>query len=191
MSKVNERIIWGDVESNGLDENKCKLLQVAFIVTDGDYNIISETFERKVFYSLEEVSKLYDDAIPYVQNMHTETGLWGDLTDFGVPLEQLDAELYSFLSGYVSEPLEARLGGNSITLDRNFLRKYLPISFSHISYRSYDMTSIDGFFRAHYGDLVPAKPTLPVGLAHNAQDDIIASINQAIMLRDFVKSLEK
>lgn len=191
MSKIDERIIWVDVETNGLDQNLHKLLQVAAVITDGDYNIISESFEEKVFYSKEEVSELFDQAIPYVQKMHTDTGLWDSIPVKGKNIDIVDSELHNFLIEYVPEKNSARLGGNSITLDRNFLNEFLPKSFNHISYRSYDMTSIDGFFRAHYGDLVPEKPSLPVGQSHDALADIIASIDQAKMLRDFILNLTK
>jgi len=191
MDKIDERIIWIDVETNGLDQNTHKLLQVAAIITDGDYNIISESFEKKIFFSEEDVSDLFAQATPYVQKMHTDTGLWASMPIEGEKLDVVDSDLHNFLMEYVPEKNSARLGGNSITLDRNFLNEFLPKSFNHISYQSYDMTSIDGFFRAHYGDLVPEKPELSVGQSHDALADIIASIDQAKMLRDFILNLTK
>lgn len=167
----NERIIWVDVETSGIDPKECALIQVAAIVTDGHLNEISDPFERKIYYSESEVSKIRSEANEFVQNMHDKNGLWNSLPVEGESLEKVDEDLKNFLAEY-TEYNTARLGGNSITLDRNFLSEFLPNAFEHIHYRSYDLTSISGWFELYDPNYVPFEKNSN----HEALGDIRASI---------------
>jgi len=171
----DERIIWIDVETSGIDPKECKLIQVAAIVTDGHLNEISEPFERKIYYSESEVSRIRSEANEFVQNMHDKNGLWNALPIEGESLEKVDKDLRNFLADY-TEPNTARLGGNSITLDRNFLNEFLPNSFAHIHYRSYDLSSVAGWFELYDPNFVPFVKNSN----HEALDDIRASIAEGL-----------
>lgn len=167
----NERIIWIDVETSGIDPKDCKLLQVACIVTDGHLNELGESFERKVYYSEDEVQAIRNSANEFVQNMHDVNGIWDSLSVEGDSLENISRDLLQMLQKY-SAPNSARLGGNSITLDRNFLKTYLPDVADHIHYRSYDLSSVAGWFELHDPNFVPFVKNS----THEALDDIRASI---------------
>lgn len=167
----NERIIWIDVETSGIDPKDCKLLQVACIVTDGHLNELGESFERKVYYSEDEVQSIRNSANEFVQNMHDVNGIWDSLSVEGERLEKVDEDLKNFLSMHVDSNV-ARLGGNSITLDRNFLKEFLPKTFDHIHYRSYDLSSIAGWFELYDPNFAPFVKNS----SHEALSDIRASI---------------
>lgn len=178
----NERIAWTDVESTGLSPWRgSKLLQVAIIITDGNFNQIA-THESKIKVSKEVAQEYKESADPYVQEMHTATGLWGKLSDEeNIPLEDWDNHVHSWMLEHLPKAGVARMGGNSITLDRNHLEVYLPKVADHFSYRNLDMTSVEyflGLTRAH-GDFEKNK-------THNALDDIRESINQAKYHRTLV-----
>lgn len=170
-------ITWIDTETGGLDEGKDNLYEVAALVTDRNLNILDPNgFQMVVHYPKEKVAALRSAAFPVVQEMHDKTGLWDRLPS-GSPLEEVDAKLHEYVSQF-SEPGVSWLGGNSITLDRNFLRANLPQSFGHLSYRSFDVTTIAGVAKAWYG------LTYEKQLLHSAFSDITESIAELRFYRE-------
>lgn len=174
MNNSKERIVWIDVETTGLNASSDRLLQVACIVTDGNLEELHEGYESKVFYSKEEVAEIYKNTPPFVQEMHTKTGLWENLPQ-GKSLGVISDELLAYVKKYVKDPRTARLGGNSITLDRNFLEANLPEVFNYINYRSYDMSSVSGFFELFAKSVKPFEKKA----THDALSDIRESIAEA------------
>ena len=171
------RISWIDVETTGTEARKDDLLQVACIVTDGDLNILDEKgYTAEIYYSEEDVAILQNHTSPYVLNMHSATSLW-DKLPLGKPLETVDVELQSYLANF-SEEGKSYLGGNSITLDRNFINEYLPKSGAYLSYRSVDVSSFAIVAEEWYNGLYFEKSYL-----HDAMSDIKESIEQLKFFR--------
>lgn len=166
-----DRIVWGDVESTGIEAyGGEKLLQVAILVTDTDLNILDEDgFEAVVQYTDAEVEEMKKSVIPYVLDMHTKTGLWERLPE-GKPLNQVEEEALAYIKRFAPEQHQAWLGGNSITLDRGFIAVNLPRILSHLHYRSVDVTSIGGPANWWYGYSFKKE------LRHEALSDIRESI---------------
>lgn len=174
-------IAWIDIETNDTDERKdgAVLLQLAVIVTDKDYNEI-DSLETKFYFTPDEVVAAYEHSIDFVKEMHTNTGLWYQLSDTSnFSYEAFDRLFLNWLRALQPEAGVLRFGGNSITLDRNFMRKFLPKSFAHLSYRSVDMTSIDMFLQNADG-----RKQFQKDYGHEAMDDIRASLDQARYHRD-------
>lgn len=170
-------ITWIDVETGGLDESKDNLYEVATLVTDRNLNILDpEGFKMVVHYPREELEALRNASVPFVQDMHEKTGLWDRLSS-GTPLAEVDTQLHEYIAQF-SEPGTSWLGGNSITLDRNFLRANLPQSFGHLSYRSVDVSTVAGLAKAWYGLSYEKK------LLHSAFSDITESIAELRFYRE-------
>jgi oligoribonuclease len=170
-------ITWIDVETNDLYPEDGTLLEVACLVTDGQLNVLDETgYTAAVLYSKTAAEQLKANTNEFVQQMHTATGLWDRLLT-GKPLTVIDEELVDYISQYSPEPRVSWLGGNSITLDRGFLRKYTPQTFNHLHYRSHDVTTIAGLADEWYGVSYEKKAT------HNAMSDILESIEELRFLR--------
>lgn len=178
----NEKIVWIDTETTGIDAQKDSLIQVACIITDANLDEIDGEYESKIYYSPENVEKLKAKTSDYVIEMHSKSGLWDELP-FGTEMLQVDEDLHNFIVDRVPESHSARLGGNSITLDRNFLELNLPKTFNHLHYQSYDMSSIANFFSL----FAPEVGSFEKKFAHTALDDIRESIGQARFYADFLK----
>lgn len=170
---AEEYIAWIDVETTGLDPQRNTLLQVACIITDTDLNELDEGFEAKIFHSSAFTSILRKNATPFVQNMHDENGLWESLPS-GVDLLDVQSGLIDYMKTHIPQAGTARLAGNSITLDRNFLEMYMPTALSYLSYRSYDMSTVSGLFDLY----VPEVPWPQKKKTHDALDDIRESISE-------------
>lgn len=171
---MSEKIIWIDVESTGVEPfKKDELLEVACLITDADLNILDEEgFRAVIKYSDLQISRMKLRTSPYVLEMHTKTGLWDELPH-GTEVKDVDESLLAYIKRFVPEARKARIAGNSITLDRNFMEANLPQSYGHLHYRSYDVSTIAGLASAWYEDEGYQKK-----LTHAAMDDIRESIEE-------------
>lgn len=185
MLANQERLIWIDVETTGVDAfDKDELLEVACLITDSELNILDEVgYHAVIKYSDLQVSTMKLLTNDFVRDMHKKTGLWDKLTS-GKPVRTVDSELLDYIKSFVPDARKARIAGNSITLDRNFLQANLPQSFNHLSYRSYDVSTIAGLTAMWYEDEGYTKKK-----THAAMDDIRESIEELRYLRErfFVK----
>lgn len=172
-------LAWVDVETTGLDPNKDALLEVACLVTNTDLEILDERgFERVVLYSPDTAQELRDHAVPYVQDMHDCTGLWDHLP-FGTPLHEIDQQMHSYLSDFSAKPRVLRLAGNSVRLDLNFLEAQLPLTYSHLHYRSVDVTAVNSVV-SWWGRPVQDHKKKE----HTAMSDIRESIEELRSIRE-------
>lgn len=176
-------IAWIDVETNGVDAEKDVLLEIACIITDSELNVLDEEgFKACVYYTPEEVSRIVNRTSEYVINMHNQTNLWNRVSSDGISLPIIESSLLAYIKKYIPEPKTGRLAGNSITLDRNFVNKFLPAVGDHLSYRSYDVSTLAGLAVNWYGpEVVYQKKTL-----HSAFSDITESIEELKFLRNKV-----
>lgn len=183
VDRDKERIVWIDVETTGIDSSKEKLLQVACIVTDGNLNELDKGFEKKIYYDLPTVREMRSKADPFVQKMHDNNGLWEALPS-GANMITVSEELLEYIKQYVPEAKKARLGGNSITLDRNFLKFNMPDVLDYLHYRSYDLSSIAGFFELFVKTVDPFEKQK----THDALDDIKESIAEGRYYADLLEN---
>lgn len=181
-------IVWVDVETSGLNpwfgpESRRALLEVACLVTDTELNILDESgFEAMVEYSPEMVARLRDGAQPLVREMHDRNGLWDRLASGeGLSLYELDGALLSYVSEFAPDPRVARLGGNSVRLDLNFLEAHLPMTYGHLHYRFIDVTSV-ATLAGWWGGV----PVFSKAGNHTAMSDIRESIAELRALKERV-----
>lgn len=182
----DELITWTDVESTGLSAQNDAFLEVSAIVTNGMLEEVGEPFEYVIQYTPEEVERLKAQTDPYVLQMHTTNGLWDRLPE-GRPLAEVDEAFMEWVKSCgVTKPRSSRIGGNSVTLDRNFMEVNMPLSYNHLHYRTYDMSSVTGFLELYF-----PLPEFQKSLSHRALDDIRESIAQARYARDFLLHLAR
>jgi oligoribonuclease len=183
---VNPVIAWIDVETTGLNPQGAKLLEVACLVTDTEFNLLDEHGYHAILqYDAREVDSMIAQADRYVVEMHHKTDLWAQLP-YGKPHEVVEAELLSYIRQYAPEARQALVGGNSITLDRNFLEVYLPDVYNHLYYRSIDVSTLALLAQWRYGEGVKYKKTYQ----HAALADIRESIAEAKFLTELVMKPE-
>lgn len=178
-----DKIVWIDVESTGLSPftSNDTLLQIACFVTDNDLNILDNIgYEAVVKYTAEEAEKAYLKAVPFVQEMHSSTGLWERLVNDSKELSVIDSEITEYIKQFQPNPTAAWFGGNSIKLDRDFTSAFLPTLYSHLHYRSVDVTSLAGLAREWYGYSYEKKKS------HDARDDIMESIEELRAYRKYL-----
>lgn len=175
----NDRLVWVDTETSGLNPQTSVLLEVAGIVTDTGLEQIGEPFHATVRYSPDEVEAIRAKSDPFVQKMHDENGIWDSLPAGYGTVDEVDSAFLAWLLPLCPERRQGRIAGNSIRLDMNFMDAYMPQSMNHLHYRSVDVTGIH-FMLNHWLDLTDVPGTTS---DHTALADITNSLNELRFLR--------
>jgi Oligoribonuclease (3''->5'' exoribonuclease) len=170
-------IVWADVETTGLHAGKPdQLLEIAVLVTDLDLNILDNEGYHAVAQHDPTVRDIADD---YVKAMHDDSGLWKQLPG-GKHYEVIDDEAVHYIQQFAPEPRQARLAGNSVRLDANFIDEFLPRTSAHLHYRILDVSSI-----AFETEATLHVKAFEKELLHEAMADIRESIEELRYLRSF------
>lgn len=173
-------LAWIDVETTGLDAAADQLLEVACILTDTNLVQLAKPYQAVVRH--ENPASLRTRVDEVVRDMHDRTGLWDRLPG-GTPLEQVDADLLAYISAVAPQPRQARVAGNSIRLDLNFLEAKLPRSYRHLHYRSVDVSAVALLAREWW-----QVPTVGKQMDHSALADIRESLEELRRLRREIHS---
>ena len=125
---------WVDLEMTGLDEKKDKILEVAVVVTDMDFNTVA-TFEKTVFQPPEVLASMNK----WSKKHHAESGLT-DRVPHGIPLEEAEAEMLKLANQYFNPKEDVVLAGNSVGNDKRFIEEYMPHFSKRLHYRVIDVS---------------------------------------------------
>ena len=171
------RMVWTDIETTGLDENKNLMLEMAFVITDERGKVV-DFFESLVIEDKNYYAE-YAEANDTVKNMHKKSDLW--LAAFDGPRmwsveaggEDLDDFLMSNLGGKDKYPL----AGSSVHFDRKWLTKFYPKTMArHFTHRNIDISSIEEIVKLHRPELLEKMRGLDTRKYHRALPDIVDTI---------------
>lgn len=159
-----------DLEMTGLDPDRHVIVEIATLVTDDDLEIVEEGPDIVVHQPPGALAAM--DEI--VVEMHTKSGLLGQIAASTTSLEEAGQRTLDFLRRHVPEPRTVPLCGNSIGTDRRFLARYLPAVENHLHYRSVDVSTLKELCRRWYPGALDEAP--PKARNHRALDDIRESV---------------
>lgn len=165
----SDRVLWMDLEMTGLSPSDDQILEVAAIVTDWDFNEIA-TFQGIVKNSVSKMRKRFAKNSSF-WNLNTESrdGLIQQNKD-GKSQKQIESDLISFINVNFKAGVPVLLAGNSIHIDRQFIKANWPKFDAKLHYRMLDVSAWKVVFEGKFGKKF-AKPD-----AHRALDDIRGSI---------------
>ncbi|MGH9295202.1 MAG: oligoribonuclease, partial [Acidimicrobiales bacterium] len=115
-------LVWMDLEMTGLEPEHHVIVEIATLVTDDDLNIVDRGPDLVVSASAEQLAAM--DEV--VRRMHTSSGLLKEIEASTLTLEEAGAATLEFIRSHAPEPNGVPLAGNSIGVDRRFLRRHLP-----------------------------------------------------------------
>ncbi|MGH8998669.1 MAG: oligoribonuclease [Acidimicrobiia bacterium] len=170
-------LMWMDLEMTGLDVERDAIVEIAALATSTDLEPVDEGIDIVVGQAPEVLTPMSD----VVRQMHTRSGLLGEVEASTVSLPEAGARVLEYLRGHVPESRTVPLCGNSIGMDRRFLARYLPELEDHLHYRSIDVSSLKELCRRWYPDVFKARPQKTD--AHRALVDIAASISELAYYR--------
>lgn len=167
-----------DLEMTGLDPERHVVVEVATLVTDDDLRIVAEGPDLVLAASATQLAEM-DDV---VRTMHTESGLLDAIASSTLSVDDASAQTLAFIRSHVPEPRRVPLCGNSIGVDRRFLRHYLPAVEEYLHYRSIDVSTVKELCKRWHPSLYGRAPR-KAG-AHRALGDIRESVSELAYYRD-------
>jgi oligoribonuclease len=169
-----EKLLWIDLEMTGLDIEKEVIIEVAAIVTDLHFNLLTQ------YHAVVKQDQKYLDAMDdWNKKHHTDSGLVAKIPQ-GKPPAVVEQELIELIQkNFPSEP--AVIAGNSIFQDRIFINKYWKNLSHRLHYRMLDVTSWKIIMKNKFNIQYDKKGT------HRALDDIKESIHELKTYIGFIK----
>jgi oligoribonuclease len=171
MSKVNvcDRLLWVDLEMTGLDPSKDKILEVAAIVTDWDFNELG-SYDAVI----NQPDSVLDAMDEWCTTQHGASGLTERVKNSRLSEIEAEAQLIEFTKKHCGEAENTKilLCGNSIHMDRRFLEQQWKQFDSLLHYRMLDVSAWKVVFEGKYKKRF-AKPE-----EHRALADIRGSIQE-------------
>ena len=143
----DDRLVWIDLEMSGLDPERCTILEIATIVTDGNLEVIAQG-PNLVIHQPSDVLLSMDT---WNTDQHTKTGLIDRVKMSDLGLFGAEARTLEFLRKHVEDG-KSPLCGNSVHHDRRFLKRYMPDLSKFLHYRHIDVSTIKELARRWYGD---------------------------------------
>ena len=169
-------LAWIDLEMTGLEPSRNVIVEIATIVTDDQLNIVAEGPDMVIGATPEQLA----DMDEVVRRMHTTSGLLVAIAKSTVTVDEAAEATLEFLKAHIATPGSVPLCGNSIAMDRSFLRQYMPSVDDYFHYRTIDVSSVKELCKRWYHDLYVARPQKVT--AHRALDDIRESVAELLVL---------
>lgn len=170
------KLLWVDLEMTGLDPEKDKILEVAAIATDWQFNIIDkmtavvkvpeQLIKERMVGEFWEAHKETRDAL-VKQNIE------------GLESSLVEDQILEFIEKNFGK--EIYLAGNSIHQDKRFIVKEWPKLDQRLHYRMFDVSA----WKIYFENVLNKKFTKRE--AHRALDDIEGSIEEIKYYLNFLK----
>ena len=168
--KLKEALIWIDLEMTGLDVSKDSILQIAVIVTSGDLSTVVKGPEIAIHHSDEVLAGMNEWCIEH----HGKSGLTDEVRKSTVNMETAECRVMEFMETWAEEGTQ--IAGNSVHVDIQFLKRWMPRITDYCHYRIVDVSSVGELCRRWYKAEDAKRPKKR--LAHTAMSDILESIEQ-------------
>jgi len=184
--KPSDRILWCDCETGGFPLES-PLLEIAFVVTDSELNIIED---NAIFSSI--ICDISPQALQDVWEQHHATGLTEEITSVSQRWEvgkdtltsrDVEGKAVDFLNAYgiyEGMPEKPPLAGSSVWFDRLRINRYMPKIASLISHRNIDVSTIRELQLRWDRENHPPRSEA----VHRALRDIMESLNQLKFFRN-------
>ena len=168
-NNVDGRMVWLDLEMTGLEEQHV-IIEIATVVTDANLEILAEGPDIAINRSVEDLNNIDN----WSARQHTESGLMDKVRASKIGINEAEKRTLEFVKKWVGQ-WEAPLCGNSIWVDRLFLKRGMPKLESYLHYRVVDVSSIKELISRWHPDVEEPPPKTK---SHRALDDVLESINE-------------
>jgi oligoribonuclease len=134
MSTLRENIVFLDLEMSGLEVTKDKILEIGCVITDPDLKQIAEPLHIIINQPVEVLENMDDWCKENLKELRLEC------EKSEVSERMAEEMLLEYLKKHVKEKT-CPLAGNTIWMDRAFLRHHFPKADNYLHYRIIDVSS--------------------------------------------------
>jgi oligoribonuclease len=168
MAQNAEYLVWVDMEMTGLDPDRDRVIEIAFVVTDARLEVVAEAPVLVVHQSDEVLAGM--DA--WNTATHGRSGLTARVRASTLDEAAAQRQMLGFLERHV--PAKASpMCGNSICQDRRFMARWLPGLEAYFHYRNLDVSTLKELARRW-------KPEVLAGLVKQSRHEALADIHESI-----------
>ncbi len=179
MTQRDDLLLWMDLEMTSLEDvHVDQIIEIATVLTDKDLNIVAEGPNVVVHAPRTAFERITEKVL----GIHTRSGIIEDAEKSEVTEKQAEEQTLAFLKEYTS-PQSAPVCGNSIWVDRHFLRVRMPTIHDYLDYHCIDVSTIKQLAKRW----APESYTkLKKNERHRAKDDVLESIAELKFWREEV-----
>jgi oligoribonuclease len=163
-AETPKHLAWVDLEMTGLDVSVHRIVEVAILITDFEFNEIARY--EAIIYQPEDVLAR---SSQFCIDTHERNGLYEAVRSSKLSEQQVEAVIADLLQTHILKG-SVYLAGNSIRMDRMFIDAYWPAVASQLHYRMLDVSSFKLLW------LGQGKAPYVKGESHRALEDIKESI---------------
>jgi oligoribonuclease len=174
-----DRLIWVDLEMTGLDPLTHRVLEIATLVTDGSLEVVAEGPDLVI--SQPETVLVGMNA--WSREHHAASGLLGRVRESTLDEAAAEALTLEFLARHCPAG-QVPLAGNSVHMDRFFLKIHMPRFEAFAHYRNVDVTTLKELVRRWYPRVFAEAPRKRD--SHRALEDVHDSIAELRYYRQAV-----
>jgi oligoribonuclease len=174
-----DRLVWIDLEMTGLDPAQHQIVEIATLITDASLEIVAEGPDLVIHQPESALEAMNEWCTVH----HTASGLVQKVRASTVSLAEAEGRTLEIVAQCCAAGT-APLAGNSIHVDRFFLRHHMPKLEAHLHYRNVDVTSVKELARRWMPKTFSRLPKKSD--SHRAMDDIRESIAELRFYRDNV-----
>ena len=162
----------------GLEVERHVIVQAALALTD-----LAATEEPEVHdFVVSQPEVALTGMDDFVRDMHTRSGLLERVRQSGLHVHEVEDRMLELVSARCG-PRQGYLAGNSVWVDRIFLRHAMPRLEAYLHYRQVDVSSFKVMAQAWYGERAVFKKAE----AHLAAGDIGESIEELRFYRNLFR----
>lgn len=169
-ARLEQPLVWIDLEMTGLDPTRDVIVEAAVLVTDGTLTQVREGPDLVIGQPASALERMPE----VVARMHEASGLTDAVRASDLTLAAAEERLLAFLREHVPEPRTAPLAGNSVHADRAFLAVHMPALEAHLHHRNVDVSTLKELARRWHPEALAGAP--PKGGGHRALADIRESL---------------
>ncbi|XP_068633901.1 oligoribonuclease, mitochondrial isoform X2 [Battus philenor] len=177
QQEIAKRIVWVDLEMTGLEIEKDHILEIACLVTNADLDIVA-TGPNLIIHQPDEILNRMNT---WCVAQHGESGLTEASRCSSITVQEAENQVLKFVSQHVYEN-RSPLAGNSVYMDRLFIRKFMPKLDSYLHYRIIDVSTIKElgkrWFQKDYSKMPQKK------FQHRCMSDILESVAELKYYRE-------
>lgn len=163
----DQNLFWLDLEMTGVDAQQHHILEIATLVTDKDLRVIEQGPSLVIQQSEEHLNGMLNE----VRDMHMKTGLLNRVAQSTTSLGFAEKQTIAFLKKHCVSG-NTMLCGNSIWVDRTFIKRYMAQLDACLHYRMIDVSTLKELAARWYPNIVPFEKKK----SHIALEDIRESV---------------